>query len=156
MANLVLLIEHDTATRRALRRTLESRGYEVVEAVTATAGLELLQRLPEAFRLVLVRRNLRGLPSAALVETLRLFHPRLPVFCLSDGPGATVEIGCPTVSAGAEELEAHLRVFAGGNNGWGESTCLDPDAVRRVRERYARTGDLVEAAHEVVRALPEL
>lgn len=155
MANLVLLIEHDTATRRALRRTLESRGYEVVEAVTATAGLELLQRLPEAFRLVLVRRNLRGLPSAALVETLRLFHPRLPVFCLSDGPGATVEIGCPTVSAGAEELEAHLRVFAG-NNGWGESTCLDPDAVRRVRERYARTGDLVEAAHEVVRALPEL
>lgn len=153
MEKLVLLVEHDRAARRTLRRMLEQRGYALVEAVTARAALELLQRLPDAFAMVLVQTTVRGLPGTALVETLRLFRPEMPVFCLSTGGEAPIEVGCPTLSDGGEELDVYLRLFQENGTTWSESTALSPDWVRRVRERYARTTDLVEAAYEVARAL---
>ncbi|HYC30832.1 MAG TPA: response regulator [Gemmatimonadales bacterium] len=151
MGNLVLVIQHAVDARRGWRRRLESRGYEAVEASSVVAGLELLQRLPKAFRLVLVCADMPGLPGAALVETLRLLRPELPVFYLG-ASDAGVEVGCPSVSESGEELEMHLQAFAG--TAWGETSRLSPEAVSRVRDRYGRRRDLVEAAYEVARELP--
>ena len=154
MGNLVLVVEHEEASRRRWRRRLEGRGYEAVEAGSVVSALELVQRLPEAFRLVLVRSDMPGLPGTALIETLRLLRPELPVFCLGSPREAVVEVGCPTVSEAGEDLEGHLQAFAADGDAWRQSSRLPSDAIRRVRERYARTGDLVEASHEVARSLP--
>jgi CheY-like chemotaxis protein len=154
MGNLVLVVEHEEETRRRWRRRLEGRGYEAIEAITVVAALEHVQRLPKAFRLVLVRTDMPGLPGAALIETLRLLRPELPVFCLGQARGATVEVGCPTVAEGAEELELHLQAFADAGTAWQETTRLTSDTIRRVRESYGRTADLVEAAFEAARGLP--
>jgi len=118
MGNLVLNVEHDQAARRKLRRKLEGRGHEVVEAGSVMAALELIQRVSNGFRLVLTQVDMPGVPGTALVEALRLFHPDLPVFCLAADQEAAVEI------------------------------------VRRARDRYQRTGDLVEAAYELAKGLP--
>ena len=154
MANLVLVVEHQASARRRWRERLEERGYEAVEAGSTVSALELLQRLPDAFRLVLVRTDMPGLPGPALIETLRLFRPELPVFCLGSAHGAAVEVGCPTVSEGTEELEVHLEAFATNGVAWAETSRLGPEVIRRARERYGRNRDLVEAAYEVSRGLP--
>jgi CheY-like chemotaxis protein len=155
MGNLVLLVEHDESARRRWRRKLEGRGYEAVEAGSAVSALELLQRVPKAFRLVLVQADLPGLPGTALIETLRLFRPELPVFCLGSAEGAAVEVGCPTVSEAGEELELHLQAFADGGDGWRDTSRLAPEAIRRACERYDATRDLVEAAYEITKGLPD-
>jgi CheY-like chemotaxis protein len=153
MGNLVLLVDHAAETRRRLRRRLESSGYEPVEASTVRVALELIQRIPKSFRLVLTRLHMPDLPGVALVETLRLFHPGIPVMCIRPEPPSAVAIACPEVSDHGAELELQLRQVEGERELWAQSTSLPADAVRRARERYARTSDLVEAAEEVARGL---
>jgi CheY-like chemotaxis protein len=154
MGKLVLIVEHDQAARRTLRQQLEARGFEAVEAASVVAALELVQRLPQGFRLVLTRVEMPGVPGTALVETLRLLRPDLPVFCLASEPEAAVVVGCPTVSDGADELESHLRGYTDGGAHWLRPSRLPPDVARRARDRFERSGDLVEAAFEVARGLP--
>ncbi len=48
-SRLVLLVDDDVDSRRHVRRLLELRGMEVVQATNGLAALELLQRLPAAF-----------------------------------------------------------------------------------------------------------
>ena len=153
MGDLVLVVDHDESVRRRWRRKLQSRGYETVEAGSAVAALELLQRLPDAFRLVLVRPSLPGLPGTALVETLRLFRPELPVFYLGPAAREAVEVGCPTLSEGVEELESHLQAFAGDRQVWRASSPLAPGIIRQARHRFQRSRDLVEAAYEVSKGM---
>jgi CheY-like chemotaxis protein len=153
MGNLVLVVEHDEDERRRWRRRLENRGYEAVEAGTSVAALELLQRLPDSFRFVLVRPDMPGLPGAAVIEALRLTRPQIPVFCLAS-PDAVVQAGCPAVTDGEEELELHLQAFANDGDAWSNGSLLPREAVLQIRERYERSRDLVEAAYEVARRLP--
>ena len=154
MGNLVLIVEHDPEASRRLRRTLEGRGYDAVEAGSVTAALELIQRLPNGFWLVLTRVEMPGIPGSALVETLRLFRPELPVFCLSDREEAAVLVGCTMLSDAAEELEVQLRAFHEAGGRWREASQLAATVISRARERYQRTADLVEAMYEVAKGLP--
>lgn len=154
MGNLVLIVEHDQEARRKLRRKLEERGHEVVEAGSVVAALELIQRLPNGFRLVLTQVDMPGVPGSALVEALRLFHPDLPVLCLAADQAAAALIRCPRLSEGADELERHLAEFSDGGASWREPSRLPAEIIRRARDRYERTGDLVEAAYEVAKGLP--
>ena len=154
MGNLVLIVIHERAARRKLRRALEERGYEPVECSSGTAALEILQRLPTSFRLVLVGLDLPGLPGEALIETLRMFRPELPVLCVEMAERAATGIGCRTVSDGAEELEVEVMALEEGR-GNGQELSVRPEAVaRKARECYTRTGDLVEVAREVAKGLP--
>ncbi|MBA3346521.1 MAG: response regulator [Gemmatimonadales bacterium] len=152
---LVLLIDNTFETRRASRHLLEQRGFEVIQASNGMAGLELVQRLPQSFRFVLVDLELPGLPSAAVLETLRLFRPELPVLCMGEAHAAAAA-GCLTKPLREEELVAHLSAAVGSSSRW-----LHPagprseDAVARARARFAVIGDLVEAALELARGMPE-
>jgi CheY-like chemotaxis protein len=154
MGNLVLIVEQNPNARRSLRRKLESRGYEAVEAGSVGTALELIQRMPNGFRLVLTRVGMSDPLGSVLVETLRLLRPELPVFCLAAEQEAAVMAGCPRVSEEAEELELHLSGFSGGGPAWREPSRLSATIAQRALERYRRTGDLVEAAHEIAKGLP--
>ena len=61
---------------------------DVVQASNALAALELIQRLPRRFRLVLIELDLQGISGSVLTETLRLFRPGLPTLCMSSRTAA--------------------------------------------------------------------
>lgn len=154
MGNLVLIVDHDQEASRRLRRDMEGRGYDVVEAGSVTAALELIQRLPNGFRLVLTRVEMPGIPGTALVETLRLFRPDLPVLCISAREESAILVGCTVLSESADELEVQLRAFNEGSVQWREPSHLTAAVITRARERYERTADLVEALYEVAKGIP--
>ncbi|MBA3259710.1 MAG: response regulator [Gemmatimonadales bacterium] len=154
--SLALVIEDDPEARRSARALLEARGYDVVHASNGLAGLELIQRLPESFRLVLTELDLQGLPGPALIEALRLFRPDLPVLCVSGRRSAVLAGGCLEKPLRAEELDVQLGALQGGMAArWDTSAVIaDEQAIARAKARYALAGDLVEAALELARGAP--
>ena len=151
--NLVLLVDYDVESRRQARHLLELRGMDVVQASNGMAALELIQRLPRSFRLVLTDLDLPGIPGAVVVETLRIFRPDLLVLCMDGtrtGAGASKHRQCLSKPLQGGELEAALMESG---NGWDLQGLLEiPDVLAaRVRARFAVVGDLVEAALEIYR-----
>jgi CheY-like chemotaxis protein len=150
---LVLLVDYDVEARRQARHLLELRGMDVVQASNGMAALELIQRLPKSFHLVLTDLDLPGIPGPVVVETLRIFRPDLLVLCM-DGDrlaaGASRSRQCLSKPLQGGELEAALME---GESGWELQGLLEiPDVVAaRVRARFAVVGDLVEAALEIHR-----
>lgn len=148
---LVLLVDHEVESRRQARQVLELRGMEVVQASNGMAALELIQRLPRSFRLVLTDLDLPGLSGNVLVETLRLFRPDLPVLCLTrDRAIAGMSKGCLSKPLRSDELESALDDR---RTGWEPPGIegLTEAVTARVRARFAAVGDLVEAALELAR-----
>jgi CheY-like chemotaxis protein len=150
---LVLLVDYDVESRRQARHLLELRGMDVVQASNGMAALELVQRLPKSFRLVLTDLDLPGIPGPVVVETLRIFRPDLRVLCMEGTrmvAGASRNRQCLSKPLQGAELEAALM---DGGSGWELQGLLEiPDVVAaRVRARFAVAGDLVEAALEIYR-----
>jgi CheY-like chemotaxis protein len=150
---LVLLVDYDVESRRQARHLLELRGMDVVQASNGMAALELIQRLPRSFRLVLTDLDLPGIPGPVVVETLRIFRPDLRVLCM-DATRAVTGVSqnrqCLSKPLQGGELEAALLE---GGSGWEPQGLLEiPDALAaQVRARFAVVGDLVEAALEIYR-----
>ncbi len=152
--SLVLLVDYDVESRRQARHLLELRGMDVVQASNGMAALELVQRLPRSFRLVLTDLDLPGIPGAVVVETLRIFRPDLPVLCMAAtrAVAGSLEIKqCLSKPLQGTELEAMLEESA---SGWEVQGLLEiSDALAaRVRARFAVVPDLVEAALEIARS----
>jgi CheY-like chemotaxis protein len=149
----VLLVDYDVEARRQARHLLELRGMDVVQASNGMAALELIQRLPQSFHLVLTDLDLPGIPGPVVVETLRIFRPDLRVLCMEGTrmvAGASRNRQCLSKPLQGAELEAALM---DGGSGWELQGLLEiPDVVAaRVRARFAVAGDLVEAALEIYR-----
>lgn len=147
---LVLLVEDDVESRRYTRRLLELHGMEVVQASNGIAALELIQRLPQSFRLVITELDLPGLPGSAVAETLHLFRPDLPTLCISGRAVAGAVNGrrCLAKPLQGADLVAALE----DQRALGEWEAIPEERATRARARYAAAGDLVEAALELARA----
>lgn len=150
---LVLLVDYDVDSRRQARHLLELRGMDVVQASNGMAALELIQRLPQSFHLVLTDLDLPGIPGPVVVKTLCIFRPDLRVLCMEATravAAASQDRRCLSKPLLGGELEAALMESA---SGWELEGLLEiPDAVAaRVRARFAVVGDLVEAALEIYR-----
>ncbi|HET8625702.1 MAG TPA: response regulator [Gemmatimonadales bacterium] len=157
---LALVIDDEPDSRRETRRLLGALGFDVVHAATGLVGLELVQRLPESFALVLTDLTLRGVPGAVVVEALRLFRPELPVLCM----GRARAVGVPALPQRclakplqAAELRARVEAVLNGvpNEGELSSQPLSGEVVARAREQYAAGRGLVEAALELARGYSE-
>ena len=148
---LALVIDSDAGSRAVLRELLESRGHDVVHSTSGLAGLELLQRLPTSFSLVLVDLEVHGFPGLAVVETLRIFRPELPVVCMSRRVTA-VPHGCLRKPIAHEALDALLDPAAAAGEDWESS--VDEETVIEVQTHYGSGGDLVEAALHLSKKLP--
>ena len=150
---LVLLVDHDVANRRHARHLLELHGLEVVQVSNGIAALELIQRLPRSFGLVIAEMDLPGIPGGILLETLRIFRPDLPAICMSDRAVSGVYDGrrCLQKPLSGLDLSAALRE---GPGSWEQNGghALPEARTARARARYAVVGDLVEAALELSRA----
>lgn len=150
---LVLLMDHDVDSRRHARHLLELHGLEVVQASNGIAGLELIQRLPDSFRLVITDLDLPDLPGTVVWETLRIFRPELPTLCMSGRLVVGVVHGrrCLAKPLQAFDLAAAMRDGNGPGDSDGHGR-FPATSIARARARYAAVGDLVEAAIELARA----
>ena len=150
---LVLLVDDDVESRRHARQVLELYGLEVVQASNGIAALELIQRLPQHFRLVLTDLDLPGISGIVLVETLRIFRPDLPAMCMSGRAAAGVVDGRRCLGKPLQSPDLHAALGNGGLSGDAEHGPALPEPwIARARARYAMVGDLVEAAMELARA----
>lgn len=146
---LVLLVDNDVESRRQARHLLELHGLEVVQASNGIAALELIQRLPTSFRLVITEVDLPGITGTIVAETLRLFRPDLPTLCLS---GRAISAGTDGRRCLSKPLQGP-DLLAALENGHGHWNGIDGTSAgeARARARYAALGDLVEAALELGR-----
>lgn len=149
---LVLLVDHDVATRRHARHLLELQGMEVVQASNGIAALELIQRLPQSFRLVITEMDLPGVSGLVLIETLRMFRPDLPALCMSSRAVAGIFEGkrCLSKPLDGSDLAAALQDGVGSLEQDGDGR-IPQESIARARARYATLSDLVEAALEMSR-----
>jgi CheY-like chemotaxis protein len=149
---LVLLVDNDVDSRRHARHLLELHGMEVVQASNGIAALELVQRLPQSFRLVIMELDLPGLSGALVAETLRIFRPDLPTLCMSSGAvtGAVDGLRCLTKPLQGPDLQAALEDGQSLHHPDGGPR-LPETSIARACARYAAVGDLVEAALELAR-----
>jgi CheY-like chemotaxis protein len=134
-----------------MRELFEARGHDVIHCSNGLAALELIQRLPVSFSLVLVDLDVSGFPGAAVVEALRMFRPELPVYCMSRRVTA-LPARCLRKPIGAEALDALLEPGSESPvDDWELS--VDEETVAEVRARYGSGRDLVEAALELSKGL---
>ncbi len=151
---LVLLIDNEVESRRQVRHLLELHGMEVVQASNGIAALELIQRLPTSFRLVLTEIDLPGISGTVVAETLRLFRPDLPTLCMSARAtaGAPADRRCLSKPLQGPDLQAALEE---GSRWEPETSALSEEDVLRAKARFAAVGNLVEAALELARHAEE-
>ena len=119
----------------------------------STAALEVLQRLPARFRLVILSLEMPELSGAVLLTTLRLLRPELPVVCLSGG-----ELGasrCVAKPLKPELLREHIALALddGGRRSAGDLKRVSPEVVDRARRSFEKSGSLLDAAREIARGM---
>jgi CheY-like chemotaxis protein len=154
---LVLLIDADPTTRDVVRPLLAPRGLEVVQARNSVAGLEILQRLPDRFRIAMINVEMPGLSGAVLIETLRLCRPGLPVMCLSStgrAAVATASSNCLSKPVQPAELRAQVEDALAGIHQSVTAVAVDPEALARAKAAFEASGNLLDAAHELSRGMP--
>lgn len=77
----ILLVDDDTAARRALRITLGGTGFAVIEAARGEEALSLVRSV--WFDAVLMDMAMPGMGGVEACRSIRLALPRLPVLMLS-------------------------------------------------------------------------
>ncbi|MGH7516647.1 MAG: response regulator [Gemmatimonadales bacterium] len=155
--SLVLVIADDNDGRRVIRKLFDNLGFDVVHASNGLVGLELIQRLPRRFQLVLIDLDIPGVPAVVIMETLRLFRPELPVLCMGEREAVGVLAAperCLSKPLRAEELRPQVEAALAGAPRWEPASgCATEPAVLRARARYAEGKRLVDAALELARGL---
>jgi CheY-like chemotaxis protein len=150
---LVLLVDDDEESRRHARHLLELHGLEVVQVSNGIAALELIQRLPRRFGLVLTELDLPGISGTVLSETLRIFRPDLPTLCMSSRVAARAADGRRCLAKPLQGPDLQTALENGHSPDEADHGPPFPEPwVARARARYAVVGDLVEAALELARA----
>jgi CheY-like chemotaxis protein len=150
-APLVLLVDEDPITRNVLRPLLRPHGLEVVQARASVAALELLQRVARRFRLAVVSLEMGGLSGAVVLETLRLFRPRLATICLTAASSAagSGKAGCLLKPANSDELRERIAEALAGAPSRVPAAALAPDVIANARRVFERSGSLMAAAREI-------
>src|SRR6266545_3505849 len=156
---LALLVDADPDMRRIVRPLLAPFGLEVIQSRTSVAALDLLQRLPERFRVAIVSLEMPDLSGTVVIETIGLFRTGVATLCLTSAERPTIGAGgglCLSKPPRTDELRAQLvDALAGASNSLAAARAIPPDALERARASFAASGSLLDAARELARGRPE-
>src|SRR5581483_157534 len=127
----VLIADDEAAIRRAVRGTLQGMGFEIEEAPTGEAALELLRHA--RFDVVLLDINMPGMGGIVACREIRRMAPSLPVLMLTvrDSEDDKIE----ALDAGADDYVTkpfHVRELAARIRASIRRSCaprVEPDAV---------------------------
>jgi PAS domain S-box-containing protein len=130
-AQVVLLVDEDENLRIALSRTLTSRGFEVLEAVSAKAALLVVQTVQPS--LLITEVSLTDMDGLALLASLRVERPRLPAIVLS---------GHMSNEDTRRAIDSRVSAFL--------SKPIDADRFYREVERAINDGHVAELQHQLL------
>ena len=154
---LVLLIDADPAMRATVRPLLARYGLDLVQARTGVAALDLVQRMPDSFRMAVVSLELPGMSGTLLMETLRLFRPAVSIICLTAVERVVVtaeSANCISKPPSPAELGSQMGdALAGALPA--PAPRARPSAILRAQAEFAVSGDLLGAARELARGMPD-
>jgi two-component system KDP operon response regulator KdpE len=113
--NRALIVDDEPAIRRFLRTTLEAQGYQVEEAETGKAALEMMKRTPAS--VLVLDLGLPDMDGLEVLAALRANGSQVPVIVLSSrtdeaGKVKALDLGADdyvTKPFGVDELLARLR-----------------------------------------------
>ena len=151
---LLLLVDGDPRTVSVVAPLAAARKLGLVKARTAVAALEIVQRVGDSFCCAVVNLELPDIPGVAVAEALRQFYPALPVMCLTEVLAAA-NGPCLSKPIDSERLGAQLDQALAGMPLSSHSGMFSEDALSRARARFHASRDLVAAARELARGLPE-
>lgn len=151
---LLLLIDGDPRTVSVVAPLAAARKLGLVKARTGVAALEIVQRVGDSFCCAVVNLELPDIPGLAVAEALRQFYPMLPVMCLTEVL-ATATGPCLTKPLDGERLGAELDHLIAGGASISHADAFTEVALSRARARFHTTHDLVAAARELARDLPD-
>jgi two-component system cell cycle sensor histidine kinase/response regulator CckA len=86
----ILLVEDEEALRKLASRTLQSQGYNILEASDGAAALALCQRHLPSIDIVVTDVVMPNLSGVDLVQRLKLVRPKLKVLYMSGYTDSTV------------------------------------------------------------------
>jgi PAS domain S-box-containing protein len=86
----ILLVEDEDAVRRSVRRTLETRGYVVLEANSGEAGLALVSRLEGTIDVLVTDVMMPGMNGRAFADKLLESRPDVHVLFMSGYTGDAI------------------------------------------------------------------
>jgi DNA-binding response OmpR family regulator len=156
-ARLVLLIDADPAMRATVRPLVARHGLDLVQARTGVAALDLVQRMPDSFRMAVVSLELPGMSGALLMETLRLFRPDVSAICLTavERVAMTAEsANCLSKPPSPAEFGSQMDDALSGALP-APAPRARPSAIQRAQAEFAVSGDLLEAARKLARGMPD-
>jgi DNA-binding NtrC family response regulator len=84
-ANVILLVNSDTAERSSLQLALQLRGYSVLTAVNSSGAIATAARQPKRIRLLLVDARSTGQQVDLLVEQMSKEGHESAVLVIGDG-----------------------------------------------------------------------
>jgi two-component system KDP operon response regulator KdpE len=110
----VLVVDDEPPIRKLLRMGLTTQGYQILEASTGKAALDMLSERPD---LVILDLGLPDIQGHELLKTIRARHDSLPIVVLSSrgdevGKVAALDLGADdyvTKPFGMDELLARMR-----------------------------------------------
>ena len=110
----VLIVDDEPPIRKLLRMGLTTQGYQILEAPTGKAALELLKQQPN---LVILDLGLPDIPGHELLRTIRSRNENVPIVVLSSRGDEAAKVAALDLGAddyvtkpfGMEELLARVR-----------------------------------------------
>jgi CheY-like chemotaxis protein len=87
----ILLVDDDVMVRRSAVATLQSLGYEVTVANDGICALEIFEKSPNAFNLVILDLRMPHMDGAETYDNLRSLGANLPIVIWS-GYGGEVDV----------------------------------------------------------------
>ncbi|MBN2645707.1 MAG: sigma-54-dependent Fis family transcriptional regulator [Desulfuromonadaceae bacterium] len=93
----ILVIDDEAVIREALRRILESEGYEVLPVASGHAALEKVQSEP--FTVVISDLKMPGMSGMEVLKSIKILQPDVPVIIITGY--ATVETAVDAIKNGA-------------------------------------------------------
>ena len=110
----VVICDYNT-TLQSITGLLRMSGYAVYQAYDAEAAMELCQFFPTVDLLV-INTDGTGMDTPSLVDTVRRFHPRLPVLHIGKSPipGMPSDVMHLAESFNAEQLLETVRALVPG------------------------------------------
>jgi CheY-like chemotaxis protein len=88
----VLVVDDDENIVAMTSEMLGNLGYRVAPATSADAALELFERIPDRFSVVITDQTMPGMTGEALVARMRRINPAIPVI-LCTGYSETMNAG---------------------------------------------------------------
>jgi two-component system, OmpR family, KDP operon response regulator KdpE len=162
----VLVVDDEPPMRKLLRMGLTAQGYEVHEAASGRAALEMLTRKPD---LIILDLGLADIEGLELIEAIRQRHDSLPIVVLSSrgdeaGKVAALDLGADdyvTKPFGMDELLARMRAAlrhqlqVKGEHPLFQLGELSVDLVRRIVKIGAREVKLSPKEYDLLRLFIE-